>query len=553
MEVVLGAIGLVVEPALLLSEVFADRRKWVGHEGSAPFMQKAFYGFCTSRYGDRALPAPDGSQQGVLPFIFYEDLELFLGEGTAALAAFSCVTLDTSPVSQVEFEAARQNVPVQRPLPAICRVATSHGVDVHQGASDFLSRVVGDLPQLLHVVFRPEGQCDFVEVEIVVEVSLLDEALIPRRTKVTYTLASAVCHEGSNYQAVVVGADGVHWHYDCNEGGLLVQREFAAELRTESGYYFECLIYRLLLETPLPDETPRKPITTERCRTVEPQSLVSNLGILSNGKRKHGVDPSDLPHPTRVPCYTLREGVMTPSQRVTNLQFLRACTGTAGYRYVVSPPESPDAGGLHEQAHYLASQVLYYSDQTSHGVHQPGPPNKPSMYYFKFDGDDTGGRNTAPVTAAANIAECRTAHDAILKHAMRGVLQEYLENGEAYICHTGFLLENIQTKRPRDTKQRDPEGFTRWRRYKDRTLSKDRFQTDAERLYQDSSGAADYTWASADLLKQSNGAVGACHVDSWDPVDEAAVVVIITLTANGGTSLLTGHTLAYSNIHTCLT
>ena len=220
------------------------------------------------------------------------------------------------------------------------------------------------------------------------------------------------------------------------------------------------------------------------------------------------------------------------------MDFVRECTGKLGYKYVVSPVEGAGVANLQEQAHFLASQVLLHSDQTAHSVHKPGPPNKPFMWYFKFAGEGPGGRNTARVTRASLNPECHRAHDALLKHGVQGSLQRNLDAGLAYICHTGFLLENIDTKRPRNGSTRDPEGYTRYREHKDGTCLKQRGLTDAERLYRDSSGAADFTWSSDGLLKKKNGCLGACHVDSWNRVDEAAVVVIITLTEHGGVFMI---------------
>jgi hypothetical protein len=54
------------------------------------------------------------------------------------------------------------------------------------------------------------------------------------------------------------------------------------------------------------------------------------------------------------------------------------------------------------------------------------------------------------------------------------------------------------------------------------------------RLFDDSCGAAGFAWPSQTVLKSSNGALGACHVDSCNRFDEALVVVIITLTELGG-------------------
>jgi hypothetical protein len=121
---------------------------------------------------------------------------------------------------------------------------------------------------------------------------------------------------------------------------------------------------------------------------------------------------------------------------------------------------------------------------------------------------------------------------------MKGSLQRLLDAGLVIMCHSGFLVENIETKGTRDGSARDPEGYTRYRKHQDGTCMKERGRTDAERLYVDSSGAADFSWSSDGTLKKKTGAVGACHVDSWSQVDEAAVVVMITLTEHGGVYMI---------------
>jgi hypothetical protein len=126
------------------------------------------------------------------------------------------------------------------------------------------------------------------------------------------------------------------------------------------------------------------------------------------------------------------------------------------------------------------------------------------------------------------------AHDKLLKHAMRGTLQGHVDAGVAKIIHTGFLCENIDVKCTRDKGVRDPEKYTRVRQHSDGTLSKDRSLTDATRLFDDSCGAEGFAWRFQTVLKRSKGALGACHVDSCNRVDEAVVVVVITLTEHGG-------------------
>ena len=81
---------------------------------------------------------------------------------------------------------------------------------------------------------------------------------------------------------------------------------------------------------------------------------------------------------------------------------------------------------------------------------------------------------------------------------------------------------------------RDPEKYTRVRQHSDGTLSKDRSRADAMRLFDDSCGAEGFAWRSQTVLKRSKGSLGACHVDSCNRVDEAVVVVVITLTEHGG-------------------
>ena len=657
MEVVLHASRLLLEPSLLLHNVVADRRKCELRGGPQPQGLEFFHAFCLSQYGARAVAALDGSGQRDLPYVFYEHLDMFLGQGTSALSAFSCMMLKSLPGGVSEVEKVLKNLPGQSTSPAIYHVLASDREPVSQQLVGHLGLVVGPLPLLFHLVLEATCLVDVVEVEHALVVARFDETLSSRPTNVTYTLAAAVCHKAGRYKAVVVDAEGSHWDYDCMEDGRLVRRTNANRIPAASGYVFKCLIYHLSHETPIIDVLPREPklpcttkehtgptkkipgkckvkssarvfgpegerhervraafkngrtaerprgLKGETARTLDfPGSARGNLAVaearvtapttkpprkrrqggkdslacapttsvdkmraengtiapaLSHGipsgkksgsgqpegsnrasqvpvKRKYSGDNSSFTPGRLVRRHALKAGTLTPQQRRDNMAFLRSCTGTKGYRCVVSPADAADAADVREKAHYLAAQVLYFSDQTAYGVHQPGPPGKPSMCYFKFDGHDPGGRNTAPISPTVHNPACQVAHDTILRHAMRGELQRHLETGKAYISHTGFLLENITTKSPRDKCQRDPEGYQRQRLYRDGSLSKERCETDADRLYEDSRGAPNYTWRSSSLLKQRNGAVGACHVDSWNSVDEADVVVIVTLTEHGG-------------------
>jgi hypothetical protein len=567
MEVVLHASQLFVERERLLSQVFCDRRQFEDEPCTNPMYCKVFQAYCLSQYQGRATLAPGGSEKNVLPYVFYEDLDAFLGPGTLALAAFSCLRVASVPVGAAQVDAAQKSLRDEAALPAICHVEPGHRESVDTELVAFLGLVVGELPQLLHVVMEDDCMLAVVRFQHVMEVPRLDDTFVARKTCVTYTLAAAVCINGSQYKATVVDSEGVLWDYDCVDGGCLVERPCAPSIAAAQGFFYKCLIYRLESETPiiagLAQRTPQsetgtgttlyeadsvvspplvfvKPAFADHsCPTPTSALVVAPPGSLSPGKRKLETNTCGDLSPGLSSRHSLKAPTMTPDLREKNMVFVRECTGQFGYKYVVSPVQGADVAKLQEQAHFLASQVLLHSDQYAHRVHKPGPPNKPFMWYFKFEGQDPGGKDTARVTRAALYHECHQAHDALLKHVMQGSLQRHLDAGLAYICHTGFLVENIETKRTRNGSSRDPEGYTRYRKHNDGTCIKERVQTDAERLYADSSGAAGFSWPTDGLLKKKNGCVGACHVDSWNRVDEAAVVVIITLTEHGGVYLIT--------------
>ena len=85
--------------------MFADRRKLV--HGEAAFMLGVFHEFCINKYRKQSTPAVDDAENPLLPYVYYADLPLFLGQGTAALAAFSCVELKTVPVGTVHVNTAK--------------------------------------------------------------------------------------------------------------------------------------------------------------------------------------------------------------------------------------------------------------------------------------------------------------------------------------------------------------------------------------------------------------------------------------------------------------
>ena len=609
MEVVLHVSRLCLLPTLLLCNVFADRRKLV--RGEPTFMNGVFHEFCLNKYRKLSTPAPDASDNSYLPYVYYADLTLFLGEDTSALAAFSCVKLKSVPVDTDHVNAARERLVSTSPLPALISVFLDSKATIAFQMMTFFSHVVGNLPHLVHVDVEGISRLEAIDPFIVLTVPRLDKNFVPRATTVTYTLAAAACHNGSHYNAIVVGADGLHWDYDCVGSGLLVQRARAARTSAKPGFCFKSIIYRLVSEVPIdvachgessvstcdPGAPTPKSHSTDKgnteptrkiaglckrkssARIVGPDAALHeqltaainhartgqrpiglkgltartlNFGALATVdlgaadgsatapgaptllKRRHDVHDSAHcpPADPRVPF--LRPPTMSKSLVDKNLEFLRDCTGKRGYRYVESPPGAAGTVALEQDAHFLASRVLYHVDQTAHGVHQPGLPNKPIMWYFNYEGEDTGGRNTARVTPAALEPDCVVAHDKLLKHAMRGTLQARIESGDAKIIHTGFLCENIDIKRIRDTSVRDPEKYSRVLKHSDGTVSKDRVRTDAMRLFDDSCGAPGWAWRSQTVLKSSKGALGACHVDSCNRVDEAVVVVIITLTEHGG-------------------
>ena len=611
MEVVLHVSRLCVLPDQLLCNVFADRRKLV--HGESAFMLGVFHEFCVNKYRKQSTPALDDSKNPFLPYVYYADLPLFLGPGTAALAAFSCVKLKTVPVGNVLVNAAKIRLVKSSPLPAIISVYPDRNETMADRMSTFFSHVVGNLPQLVHLDVEGFRRLEAIDPFIVLSVPRLDENLVPRATTVTYTLAAAACHNGSHYNAIVVGADGLHWDYDCIGSGQLVQRARATHASAKPGYYFKSVIYRLVSEAPINvachlessastwdtcAPTPKLQCTTathsvrtrkipgvckrkdsarivgrdagrheqlrsalHRARTAQrpiglkgftARTLDFDFGSSASVdlgadaelamapaaqpvlKRRHDANDNAACAPADPRVLSLCAPTMSKSLVEKNLRFLRDCTGERGYRYVESPTGAVGMAALEEDAHFLASRVLFHVDHTAHGVHQPGIPNKPNMWYFNYDGDDTGGRNTSRVTPAAQEPACVVAHDKLLKHAMRGTLQGHVDAGVAKIIHTGFLCENIDVKWIRDKGVRDPEKYTRVHQHSDGTLSKDRSRTDAMRLFDDSCGADGFAWRFQTVLKRSKGALGACHVDSCNRVDEAVVVVIITLTEHGG-------------------
>ena len=392
----------------------------------------------------------------------------------------------------------------------------------------YLDKRPGHMPKLIQVDVGRLKSDDQALVVAPVNVA------VTGRSHVQYRCCGALYGNGTHWICTVTCSQECVWEYDSASDGALRQvheEPFAwpRKCKMKQGYGPGIFVYVLKEGKVKGFDTPGGGV---RSGGVDPER--SNRASHPAGKRKHDADDGSSTPAPLVPRQTLKAGTMTPEQRVENLEFLRTCTGTEGYRYVDNPGNAAGLDDLRQKAHFLASQVLFHLDQTAHGVHQPGPPGKPSMYYFKFDGHDPGGKNTARITPAAQDPACHVAHNAILKFAMRGELQRYLETGKAYICHTGFLLENIDTKIIRDKGKRDPEGYKRQLLHSDGSVCKERCDTDADRLFEDSRGATKYTWRSPSLLKRRNGAVGACHVDSWNQVDEAAVVVIVTLTEHGG-------------------
>ena len=614
MEVVLHVSRVSVLPSLLLGRVFADRRKLL--LGQCSLMLGAFHKFCLNKYRKQSTPPLNDCGNPLLPYVYYADLALFLGEDTSAYAVFSCQKLKAVPVDV--FQRNEANLWLQRspPRPALISVFPDRKETIAERMGDFFSRVVGNLPQLVHVdVGGPLG-LTAIDTFMVLTVPRLDNGLVPRATTVTYTLAATACHNGSHYNAIVVGADGLHWDYDCIGSALLVQRARAASTSPKPGYYFKAIIYRLVSEAPIDapmwggchvmsgvstcdtsapmaklhsstttraEPTRKEEGVCKRKRTATvygPQAtrhdrLTNALiharkgqrpiglkgftartlkfgGSLSDDtgseeesagspaaqplvKHREAADHKAVCVPADPHVRSLRAPTMSTSMVAKNLEFLRDCTGERGYRYVESPAGAVGMTALSEDAHLLASRVLYHADHTVHGVHQPGLPNKPNMWYFNYEGEDTGGRNTARVTPAALEPACIGAHDRLLKHAMRGTLSGHVDSGVAQIIHTGILCENIDKKCTRDKGERDPEKYTRALQHSDGSLlSKDRSRTDAMRLFDDSCGAAGFAWRSQTVLKPRNGALGACHVDSCNRVGEAVVVVIIILTEHGG-------------------
>ena len=237
MEVVLHVSRLCVEPARLLCNVFADRRKLV--HGQAPYMHGVFHEFCINKCHKLSTPALHDSDKPLLPHVHCADLALFLGEGTSAWAAFSCVTLKTVPVDKVNVDAAKERLLASSPRPAIISVYPDRNETVALQMRTFLSHVVGNLPQLVHVGVEANSRLEAIEPHIVLSVPRIDMTLVPRATTVTCTLAAAACHNGSHYNAIVVGADEVHWDYDCIGSGLLIQRPRTAPTSAKPGYHFK--------------------------------------------------------------------------------------------------------------------------------------------------------------------------------------------------------------------------------------------------------------------------------------------------------------------------
>ena len=89
-------------------------------------------------------------------WVFYEDLDTFLGAGTSALAAFSGVRVTCAPLGAAQVDAALKILRDEAALPAICHVEPRHRESVDTELVAFLGLVVGELPQLLHVVMEDD-------------------------------------------------------------------------------------------------------------------------------------------------------------------------------------------------------------------------------------------------------------------------------------------------------------------------------------------------------------------------------------------------------------
>ena len=230
---------------------------------------------------------------------------------------------------------------------------------------------------------------------------------------------------------------------------------------------------------------------------------------------------------------------------LTNVEFLRACTGEKGILFKNPPGPSGNTTRLLEQATHLTSRVLFHLDATSHRVHG-NEAGRPQMWYFYHSGTGHGGRRVARVSPAAQEPECVAAHNAVLHHCLGDTIQQFLQSGQATIVQTGILIENVGKKKSRSsctsTNGRNPEDtYTKFRKYAgEKEYIADRASlTSSEQLYLNSSGHPLNSWPTGTLLAEFPGREGDVHVDTQLPVDQGYVVVIVILTEHGGKLLST--------------
>jgi hypothetical protein len=395
--------------------------------------------------------------------IFHEDLPKWLGNNAVAIAPFSSVRVKPGkvPIAPLGAVPSVTGPVLVRNAVAVLHALSDQGDTVFSVFQDFLPLVVGTLPLLVHVEMRQKVKPGLSEVPHTIRCGVL--RMDARRAKVektvTHVFAGAACCGKGHFNGIVVAADGLSWDYDSmKNNGCLQRRMQAATVKSAPAHTFSRAVYRRSSEVQVPSATAGVAFNATTCLTPATRAVADPIASAGSVVLKRG-GGGPAPKSTG----SERGPALSPEDSRRNLAFMRAVTSDRGHKRTRASSYEGALSALRKDALDLAARVLCFQTLTGHPVHGPG---RPTMFYHTCAGKGTGGARVAPVSPVAKDPSFCDVHERLLHFAMRGTLQEYIDQGQAEIVHAGCLIENIKSKETRCKSAINYEDVTCWTRVK---------------------------------------------------------------------------------------